>query len=134
MKTINIDLPLPVSPVFAQALAELVKNIDSKAVTINFRDPDYSPQTGGFHPVEIRLEKSADQWQLCYITDFCYVGYQGQWELVKELDFDFSCGVFQSISGLLVIEAAAELYPIWEQNFLCYWQEMDVFNVSISTD
>lgn len=134
MKTINIDLPLPVSPVFALALAELVKNIDSNAVTINFRDPDYSPQTGGFHPVEIRLEKADDQWQLCYITDFCYVGYQGQWELVKELDFDFSCGVFQSISGLLVIEAAAELYPIWEQNFLCYWQEMDAFNVSISTD
>ena len=134
MKTINTDLPLPVSPVFAKALAELVKNIDSNAVTINFRDPDYSPQTGGFHPVEIRLEKGADQWQLCYITDFCYVGYQGQWELVKELDFDFSCGVFQSISGLLVIEAAAELYPIWEQNFLCYWQEMDAFNVSISTD
>ncbi len=134
MKTINTDLPLPVSPVFALALAELVKNIDSKAVTINFRDPDYSPQTGGFHPVEIRLEKGDDQWQLCYITDFCYVGYQGQWELVKELDFDFSCGVFQSISGLLVIEAAAELYLIWEQNFLCYWQEMDVFNVSISTD
>lgn len=134
MKTINIDLPLPVSPVFARALAELVKNIDSKAVTINFRDPDYSPQTGGFHPVEIRLEKADDQWQLCYITDFCYVGYQGQWELVKELDFDFSCGVFQSISGLLVIEAAAELYPIWEQNFVCYWQEMDAFNVSISTD
>lgn len=134
MKTINTDLPLPVSPVFTKALAELVKNIDSNAVTINFRDPDYSPQTGGFHPVEIRLEKGTDQWQLCYITDFCYVGYQGQWELVKELDFDFSCGVFQSISGLLVIEAAAELYPIWEQNFLCYWQEMDVFNVSISTD
>lgn len=65
MKTINTDLPLPVSPVFAQALAELVKNIDSNAVTINFRDPDYSPQTGGFHPVEIRLEKGADQWQLC---------------------------------------------------------------------
>jgi len=34
----------------------------------------------------------------------------------------------------MFIEAAAELYPIWEQNFLCYWQEMDVFNVSISTD
>jgi len=134
MFTIDTDLPLPISQAFALALAEEVKNIDSKAVTINFRDPDYSPQTGGFHPVEIRLEKGTDQWQLCYITDFCYVGHQGQWELVKELDFDFSCGVFQSISGLLVIEAATELYPIWEQNFLCYWQEMDVFNVSISTD
>lgn len=134
MKTIDTDLPLPVSPVFAQALAELVKNIDSNAVTINFRDPDYSPQTGGFHPVEIRLEKGDDQWQLCYITDFCYVGYQGQWELVKELDFDFSCGVFQSISGLLVIESAAELYPIWERNFLCYWQELEVFNVRVSAD
>lgn len=134
MFTIDTDLPLPISQAFALALAEEVKNIDSKAVTINFRDPDYSPQTGGFHPVEIRLEKGTDQWQLCYITDFCYVGHQGQWELVKELDFDFSCGVFQSISGLLVIEAAVEFYPIWEQNFLCYWQELEVFNVRTSTD
>lgn len=134
MFTIDTDLPLPISQAFALALAEEVKNIDSKAVTINFRDPDYSPQTGGFHPVEIRLEKGTDQWQLCYITDFCYVGHQGQWELVKELDFDFSCGVFQSISGLLVIEAATELYPIWEQNFLCYWQELEVFNVRVSAD
>ncbi|WP_410919587.1 DUF2787 family protein, partial [Pseudomonas sp. SIMBA_021] len=23
----------------------------AKAVTINFRDPDYSPEGGGFHPV-----------------------------------------------------------------------------------
>lgn len=134
MNTINKELALPVSDRLLLALTPFISNQADNAVTINFRDPDYSPQRGGFHPVEIRLEKHAEQWQLCYITDFCYVGQMGQWELVKELDFDFSSGVFQSISGVLVIEAAVEFYPIWEQNFLCYWQELEVFNVIVSPD
>jgi len=30
---------------------------DAAALTLNFRDPDYSPEAGGYRPVEIRLEK-----------------------------------------------------------------------------
>lgn len=34
----------------------------AKAVTLNFRDPDYSPEAGGFHTVEVRIEKQATSW------------------------------------------------------------------------
>ncbi len=29
-------------------------------LTLNYRDPDYSATTGGYHPVEIRLERWDD--------------------------------------------------------------------------
>ena len=64
------------------------------------------------------------------LTDSCYVEQGGYWELVKELDFD--CGLFQSISGMLVIETAIEVYPIWQKNFLCYWLELQVFEISVA--
>ena len=35
----------------------------AKVVTLNFRDPDYSPEAGGFHPVEVRLEKQSPYLQ-----------------------------------------------------------------------
>lgn len=39
------------------------------AVTFNFRDPDYSVERGGYHPVEIRLIHQGDEWCLDYATD-----------------------------------------------------------------
>lgn len=36
------------------------------AVTLNFRDPDYSVERGGYHPVEIRLVHPGDEWCLDY--------------------------------------------------------------------
>ncbi|MGL5038154.1 MAG: DUF2787 family protein, partial [Aeromonas sp.] len=64
------------------------------ALTLNYRDPDYSETTGGYHPVEIYLERGHDGWHLRYITDFSYVGQGWCVELAKELDFDFSMGSF----------------------------------------
>ncbi|MCE9685834.1 DUF2787 domain-containing protein [Shewanella sp. AS16] len=132
MNTINKELALPVSDKLLLALTPFISNQPHRAVTINFRDPDYSPQHGGFHPVEVRLEKQAQQWCLCYITDFCYVGQGDYWELAKEVDFDFGCGLFQSINGVFTLETATEIYQLWEQNFLCYWQELEVFEVNVS--
>nr|WP_234932772.1 DUF2787 family protein [Aeromonas caviae] len=40
------------------------------SLVFNFRDPDYGPVRGGFHPVEIRLLKRKDRWQFDYVTDF----------------------------------------------------------------
>ena len=57
---IQIDLQsgrklLPITLSLAQILKRLLvdanKPINSKAVTINFRDPSYSAESGGFHPV-----------------------------------------------------------------------------------
>ena len=89
-------------------------------------------RNGGFHPVEIRLEKRDEAWHVCYITDFAYVGIGPYAELVKELDFDFQSGVFQNLFGVFPIEQATEMYQIWESNFLYYWFELSVYEVSVS--
>jgi hypothetical protein len=126
----------PVSKSLADALVAIIDQdkLTGEAVTINFRDPDYSAENGGFHPVEIRLEKQSDTWQFCYITDFCYVGSGYTAELAKDLDFDFQAGVFQNLFGIFPIEQATDMYQIWEGNFLHYWQEMEVFTINILSD
>jgi hypothetical protein len=50
-------LALPVSKQLADAIADLLTkySVTGDSVTINFRDPIYSAESGGFHPVEIRL-------------------------------------------------------------------------------
>jgi hypothetical protein len=134
---INYDgLALPVSKSLADALIAIIKQdkLTGEAVTINFRDPDYSAEKGGFHPVEIRLEKRSDAWQFCYITDFCYVGSGYTAELAKDLDFDFQAGIFQNLLGVFPIEQATDMYQIWEGNFLHYWQEMEVFTINILSE
>ena len=55
------DLALPVSKRFVDAMTKLTEHQQvNDSVTINFRDPNYSAENGGFHPVEIRLEKHGD--------------------------------------------------------------------------
>ena len=127
-------LALPVSTKFAHALQTLLneKQIDSESVTINFRDPTYSPEAGGFHPVEIRLERQGNKWHFCYITDFAYVGSGPYAELTKGLDFDFPSGVFQNLLGVFSIEQGADMHQIWEGNFLHYWLQLEALTVSIS--
>lgn len=127
-------LALPISKQLADALADLLTkhSVTGDSVTINFRDPSYSAENGGFHPVEIRLEVRAQAWHFCYITDFTYVGSGPYAELAKDLDFDFGAGVFQNLFGVFPIEQASEMYQIWEGNFLHYWQELNVFSISVS--
>lgn len=52
-------LTLPVTKEFQQHITTLLANPVlqkiTEAVVINFRDPDYSAESGGFHPVEIRF-------------------------------------------------------------------------------
>ena len=130
------ELALPVSERFTNAIAELLtqQQITGDSITINFRDPNYSAEDGGFHPVEIRLEKHGDTWQFCYITDFTYVGIGPFAELAKDLDFDFQAGVFQNLHGLFPIEVALDFYQIWEGNFLHYWQALKAFTIQIASD
>ena len=129
------NLALPMSPMFTLYIAGLLSPYENeKAVTINFRDPNYSADNGGYHPVEIRLENDNDGWRFCYITDFCYVGSGYMAELAKELDFDFEAGVFQNLFGAYPIEQAIEMFQIWETNFVYYAMVSEVFTVNFSTD
>lgn len=135
MRILYEELVLPVSKRLCDKLSLLLinrGNKESREATINFRDPNYSAELGGYHPVEIRLERYGHNWVICYITDFCYVGKGQDVELAKCLDFDFQAGMFQDISGYYPIETATQIYPIWEDNFLNYWLEMQVFDVEVS--
>lgn len=127
------ELALPVSKQLVDALEQEIGDTQAStsAVTLNFRDPDYSAETGGFHPVEIRLEKHGETWHFCYITDFTYVGIGPYAELVKDLDFDFQAGVFQNLHGVFPIEAALDIYQIWENNFLHFWFVLSPYKVTV---
>ena len=100
---------------------------DGVAVTINFRDEGYSAESGGYHPVEIRIESDGT---ISYITDFCYFGQ----DFCKEIDFDFSRGVFCHLyTGESPIDQGAELFKLWCDNFIGYYKS-GVYSVSVTTD
>jgi hypothetical protein len=124
-------LAVPMSPMFTLYIADLLAPHEKeKAITINFRDPSYSADDGGYHPVEIRLENEDDGWRFSYITDLCYVGSGYYAELAKDLDFDFDAGVFQNLFGRYPIEQAIEMFQIWESNFVYYAMVAKVFTIT----
>ena len=124
---------LPVSSKLNQCLVDAIKQHpelhsgleETNSVTFNFQDKSYSAENGGFHPVEIALTKEADNtWHYAYITDFAFVGNHYP-ELAKELDFDFLSGEWfasylGNYSSIKNNANAAELYRLWEGNFLAY--------------
>jgi len=147
---INIEgLSVPVSKSFVELLtSSLSKNsviiggvdepnqsdvtVNVSSITFNFRSPDYTAEHGGYYPVEINIERQGDTWQLCYITDFAYVGSGYFTELAKNTDFDFTHDEFQSVLGVERLINAVEFYAIWEANFLEYAVNFEVFELSIT--
>ncbi len=131
MKMLTDGYALPIEKALIQLIEKELRKVgkpEQGTRILNFRDPNYSVTTGGYHPVEIMLnEKGVIQ----YITDFTYVGSGHMAELAKELDFDFSSGLLEQMGRCYPIENAWELFPIWQQNFCAYY-EMGVFEVSIS--
>lgn len=104
------------------------------SIVFNFRDSDYSPENGGYHPVEIRLVKTTTGWIFDYITDFSYFGVVFP-ELVKEIDFDFTHNYFEVLfQGRISREDAEELYLIWEKNFVQYLQTGAYSEINLSHD
>jgi hypothetical protein len=102
-------------------------------ITLNFRDPGYSPSAGGYHPVEMRLEKKNELWQLAYITDFSFQGTPSP-ELVKEIDVCFiTKQVFSLFCGWLQNKNAKELLNLFIENFIEYYS-MGSYQVSVSFD
>jgi hypothetical protein len=131
MKINTDNLPYTMSPKFKVLLEELTDNIAGGNVTINFKDPQYSSEFGGYHPVEIRISANGE---IEYITDFCYVGLGQDVELAKEIDFDFQNKVFGHLySPDLPIFKGYALYTLWEANFIAY-VEMDIFTTTVTTD
>lgn len=110
---------------FYQLLEQQLQHLDPKeanAITLNFRDPDYSAEKGGFHPVEVRLEKQQDHWRLVYVTDFAYHGHPYP-ELVKDIDICFnSKQVYSVLSGWISQQEGQGLVNLFSSNFVAYHQ------------
>ncbi|MDA0143743.1 DUF2787 family protein [Vibrio sp. RW] len=106
-----------------------------QSVVFSFRQKSYSPENGGYHPVEVRITRLNDQWVFDYITDFSYCGLMP--ELEKEIDFDFGHGVaYIRYMGEVPITdpSVAEFYSMWETNFLSYIG-MDCFDeIKVTVD
>ncbi|HIF9262785.1 TPA: DUF2787 domain-containing protein [Photobacterium damselae] len=127
-------LLLPVTVDLQQKLQHIATQYNlpitsTSALTFNFRDTGYSAESGGWHPVEIRIEQENGQWHFSYITDFSYVGYPYP-ELAKEVDFDFDnnrASVLYSWEELITDSRVIEFYQMWERNFVAY-VDMEVFD------
>ena len=107
-----------------QTVQEKCTDNDATQITVNFRDSSYNTEAGGYHPVEISLQKdfSEERWTVLYITDFCYYGYPYA-ELVKDLDFDFSLEtLFTAYTQPRPIThtSVKDIYRLWQYNFLSY--------------
>ncbi len=130
MKIITEGIALPIEKALIEILEKELSNIDcngAQAIILNFKDPTYSPTTGGYHPVGIMTNGKG---VIQYITDFAFVGSGGMEELVKELDFDFSSGILRQMGRCYPIENAWELFPIFRQNFCAYYFS-GVFKVAV---
>jgi hypothetical protein len=137
MKLIINRNQLPAMPNrFYQVIEKELANVDPKdanAITLNFRDPDYSAEDGGFHPVEVRLEKQQEHWRLVYVTDFAYRGHPFP-ELVKDIDICFnSKQVYSLFRGWIGERECRALIDLFTQNFTAYI-DMGVYKVKVSLD
>lgn len=118
----GLNVPESLFDVIVNAITKQSKSIgNANKLTINFRDKDYSATAGGFHPVEIKLEKQATSWQLAYITDFSYQGRPGS-ELVKEIDVCFVIKrVYHMLVGWFSEREGKELLTLFVTNFVEYY-------------
>ena len=117
------SLVLPVTKTLTTILQQLIDQsaIDTaNGVVINFRDPDYSAKYGGYHPVEVAINNTG---ALLYITDFAYAGHPPFAELAKEIDFDFSCQLFQHYGIDRPLIRGKALYRLWQSNFCAYYKQ-----------
>lgn len=128
-------LHLPVSRAFINIIAEYLPPppLIPPAVTLNFRDPKYSAESGGFHPVEIRLTHHTDGWYFDYVTDFSYMGHPWP-ELEKELDICWSQRyIWHTLTGDIDTEEGGALFELWQRNFIRY-HRMKLYTVTVQQE
>ena len=130
---------LPVAPALLELLDQEIAKTDLNLerltqLTFNFRNPGYTPEQGGVHPVELRLIRGLDGWLFDYVTDFSYQGVGPDAELCKELDFNFLDGEhYLQDWGPLPPTEAHELFHMWQGAFLAYAQ-LGFFTVTVNGD
>lgn len=122
MLTLKQDLPFEFNAP-AELCEFVTANVKKDGLSvINFRDSSYHPETGGFRPVEIMVDKLGDHFAIVYYTEFRYFGQGIYAELGKSNDFDFSHGVYQNEHGVTPLQADhGELFSLFLSNTLSYY-------------
>lgn len=132
MNVMTEGYPVNVTKMFARIIEKAINaasvSTDDGAI-INFRDPDYSAEQGGYHPVEVMVSSDG---RIRYVTDFAFVGQPPYAELTKELDFDFSQGLFQQMGRDFPIREGRSLFRTWQANFCAYY-ESGIFGVEVTS-
>lgn len=130
----GLSVPESLFDMIVNAITKQGESIgNASELTLNFRDKDYSAAAGGFHPVEVRLEKRGIGWELVYITDFSYQGRPDS-ELVKEIDVCFVIKrVYHMLVGWLSEREGKELLTLFVINFVEYYNT-GCYQVTISTE
>ena len=119
-------------PDFVSTINNLLKDTTLEApeiVALNFRDPTYSAENGGYHPVEIHVDSKGDV--LC-ITDFAYFGMPPFVELGIELDWSFEQDSFRQFDSMYDLVCGRGLLGHYLANFTAYYNS-GVYQVEMTT-
>ena len=120
------------APAFVSLLNDQLKDTslgDSEMIALNFRDPGYNADSGGFHPVEIHVDSKGD---VLSITDFAYFGMPPMVELGIELDWSFEHDYFRQFDSMYDLECGRGLLGLYTKNFVAYYSG-GCFEVEVTT-
>ncbi|EDM25795.1 hypothetical protein LNTAR_15302 [Lentisphaera araneosa HTCC2155] len=123
-------LGLTINPKLNLLLTAIIMDHDvsRKSLTINFRDPNYSAERGGFHPVEIMID---ERELIQYITDFSYLGRGAYPDLSKEIEFDFRNQIFCHLQREYALQDGAQVFKLWQANFVAY-NDLGAYQIEVS--
>ena len=119
-------------PGFVSVVNDLLKDTSldaSEIVALNFRDPSYSAENGGYHAVEVHVDSKGE---ILSITDFAYFGMPPFVELGIELDWSFEQGSFRQFDGMYDLECGRSLLGLYLANFTAYYRS-GVYRVEVTT-
>lgn len=133
---LTITCDLPIFKPFINLLANAIEcHPKVFSITLNYSNPDYTAKSGGYRPVEIRLERKQDnRWHICYVTEFTYIPTPFGHESTYAIDFDFSRGIgYQLGMTSEPITAYGSLFSLWQRNF-CRYHSYDTYQCKISIE
>ena len=119
-------------PSFVSVVNNLLKDTSieaSEIVALNFRDPTYNAENGGYHPVEIHVNS---QGVLVCVTDFSYFGVASHVELGIELDWSFDQDYFRQFDKMYELECGRSLLGLYTRNLSAYYKS-GVYEVEVTT-
>ena len=119
-------------PVFVQVIDSVIHSADTPngdGAIVNFRDPDYCAEKGGFHPVELSLSPSGD---LLYLVDFSFAGKPPFRELGIELEWNFEQETFRQFDSFYDLECGRGLLGLYTKNFVAYYRS-GVYEVEVTS-